>query len=171
MADIALKWDKKEVDDRSVGGGTGTPFVEAPLQGNGEGVLIVDDGLAVQSTQRFLLERYHYRILVATDGIEAIALYVKHQAEIQVVLLDVMMPNMDGIGAIRVLRTMNPAIKIIAISGLATEMPFVGWQRILIADKRMNKLISVSSGSHPLPTRIHCCSYPCRVNDRLRNSP
>jgi two-component system, cell cycle sensor histidine kinase and response regulator CckA len=96
-------------------------LVESPLQGNGEGVLIVDDDLAVQSTQRFLLEQYHYQILVATDGIEAIALYAEHQSEIQLVLLDVMMPNMDGIGAIRALRRMNPAVKIIAISGLASN--------------------------------------------------
>jgi PAS domain S-box-containing protein len=96
-------------------------LVEASLQGNGEGVLIVDDDLAVQSTQRFLLECYHYQILVATDGLEAIALYTEHQSAIQVVLLDVMMPNMDGIGAIRALRRINPAVKIIAISGLASN--------------------------------------------------
>jgi hypothetical protein len=88
------------------------------LTGNGERVLIVDDDFAVRQTNQSLLESHHYTTLLASDGIEAIALYAKHQADIDVVLMDVMMPNMDGIATIRALRKMNPDVKIIAVSGL-----------------------------------------------------
>lgn len=88
------------------------------LTGNGERVLIVDDDLAVRQANQSLLASHHYTTLLASDGIEAIALYAKHQADIDVVLMDVMMPNMDGIATIRALQKMNPDVKIIAVSGL-----------------------------------------------------
>jgi CheY-like chemotaxis protein len=59
--------------------------------------------------------------LLANDGIEAIAAYAKHKKEIQVVAIDIMMPNMDGITAMRTMQKMNPQVKIIAMSGLSAQ--------------------------------------------------
>ena len=47
------------------------------------------------------LEAFGYRVLLASDGAEAVALYAQHQAEIAVVLTDMMMPVMDGAATIR----------------------------------------------------------------------
>lgn len=91
---------------------------EAMPEGNGELILIVDDEISIQEITKTTLETYHYRTLTAIDGIEALALYAKHQAEITVVLMDMMMPNLDGLSTIRVLKKMNPAVKIIATSGI-----------------------------------------------------
>jgi hypothetical protein len=96
-------------------------LAEALLLGNGELVLIVDDDLAVQRVTQSLLEQYRYTTLLANDGIEAIAAYAKHKKEIQVVAIDMMMPNMDGITAIRTMKKMNPLVKIIAMSGLSAQ--------------------------------------------------
>lgn len=94
-------------------------MIEAELpRGNNELILIVDDEAVVQQTTQETLEYYNYKTLVANDGIEAIALYAQHYQEISTVLLDVFMPNMDGLTAIRTLRTLNPKVKIIATSGL-----------------------------------------------------
>ncbi|UKO97835.1 PAS domain S-box protein [Nostoc sp. UHCC 0870] len=87
-------------------------------RGNGELILIVDDELIVQETTKETLENYNYKTLVANDGIEAIALYAQHQQEISVVLLDMLMPNMDGLTTIRTMKTLNPKVTIIATSGL-----------------------------------------------------
>jgi CheY-like chemotaxis protein len=87
-------------------------------RGNGELILIVDDELIVQETTKETLENYNYKTLVANDGIEAIALYAENQQEISVVLLDIVMPNMDGLTTIRTMKTLNPNVKIIATSGL-----------------------------------------------------
>lgn len=89
------------------------------LQGNREMVLIVEDDLAVQSSNRSLLDSYHYKTLVASNGLEAVNIYNQYQQEIEVVLMDIMMPNMDGITAIHTLATMNPQVKIITMSGLS----------------------------------------------------
>nr|MCU0536205.1 response regulator transcription factor [Hydrococcus sp. Prado102] len=54
----------------------------------------------------------------ANNGIEAIALYTKYQNDIDVVLMDLIMPEMDGFTAIRRLKQINPQIDIIVASGL-----------------------------------------------------
>lgn len=89
--------------------------------GNGELVLIVEDDLTMQRTNQSLLTSYHYRTLVAKDGVEAIARYVKRMAEIKLVLMDIMMPNLDGISTIQALKNINPQVAIIATSGLPTH--------------------------------------------------
>ena len=92
--------------------------IEIPT-GQGELVLIVDDEAAICEASRTLLETYSYRVLTATNGIEAIALYVQHQHDISVVIVDLMMPMMDGTTMIRTLQEINSKVKIIAVSGLA----------------------------------------------------
>ncbi len=89
------------------------------LKGKGELILIVDDEPLIQEIAITSLADYNYKTLTAQDGIEAISRYAEHQQEIQVVLMDLMMPSFDGIAAIRVLQTLNPTIKVIATSGLA----------------------------------------------------
>jgi PAS domain S-box-containing protein len=95
--------------------------VEESREGKGELVLMVEDNSAVQYIHCSILESHGYQTLIARDGVEAIALYAKHQDDVQVVLMDVMMPDMDGISAIRVLRRLNPDVKIIAMSGLRSN--------------------------------------------------
>ncbi|PSN12808.1 hybrid sensor histidine kinase/response regulator, partial [filamentous cyanobacterium CCP5] len=87
-------------------------------QGQGELILVVDDEDSIRSITQKTLENYNYRVMTAADGIDAIACYGQHQDQVRAVLLDMMMPTMDGVMAIRTLRKMNPDLKIIAISGL-----------------------------------------------------
>ncbi|AFY43451.1 response regulator [Nostoc sp. PCC 7107] len=89
--------------------------------GNGELILIVDDEPAIRDITKTSLESYNYKAITASDGIEAIALYAEHRDEISLVLTDMVMPSMDGLTTIRTLQKINPDIKIIAISGLASS--------------------------------------------------
>lgn len=88
------------------------------LSGQGEWILIVDDESSIQEVMKASLEAHGYRVLTAGDGVEAITLYTKHQENVSVVLTDIMMPSMDGLTAIRLLKGINPRVKIIATSGL-----------------------------------------------------
>ncbi len=87
--------------------------------GHGELILVVDDELAIREVTKATLEAFNYRVLTASDGTEALAIYAQHGAEIKVVLTDMMMPYLDGPATIRALQKLNPNIKIIASSGLA----------------------------------------------------
>ena len=79
---------------------------------------MVDDEASILAITGQTLQAYGYRILTATDGANAVAVYAKHENEIAVVLTDMMMPIMDGPATIHALRRINPAVKIIAASGL-----------------------------------------------------
>jgi len=89
--------------------------------GHGELILVVDDEDSIREVTKTLLETNAYKVLTASDGIEAIALYAQHKSEICVVLIDMMMPLMDGLTTIRTLQKINPQVKIIAVSGLASN--------------------------------------------------
>ncbi|MBW4670198.1 MAG: response regulator [Cyanomargarita calcarea GSE-NOS-MK-12-04C] len=95
-----------------------TPDKELP-KGQGELILVVDDEATIREITQISLEKSNYRVLTASDGIEAIALYLQHKDEISAVLMDMMMPQMDGLTSIRVLKQINPLVLIIAITGLA----------------------------------------------------
>jgi PAS domain S-box-containing protein len=87
--------------------------------GQGEVVLVVDDEMAIREITKSTLEAYGYRVLTASDGTEAIALYAQNKETIQVVLTDMMMPYLDGAATIRALQKINPQVRIIASSGLS----------------------------------------------------
>ena len=97
-----------------------TPTIEEAnfYSGQEEMILVVDDEVNIREITEKILLTYNYRTITAVDGIDAIACYAQNQQQVQVVLMDMMMPSMDGITAIKTLRKMNPEIKIIATSGL-----------------------------------------------------
>ncbi len=90
-------------------------------RGVGQLILVVDDEPAIREITRQTLEAYGYRAIVASDGAEAISIYAQRSTEIELVITDMMMAIMDGPAAIRVLRRMNPNIRIIAASGISAN--------------------------------------------------
>ena len=91
------------------------------LAGHGEWILVVDDEASIREITKITLEKHNYKVLIAHDGIEAIALYAQHKHKINTVLLDMIMPEMDGLTTIRTLQKINSLVKIIAVSGLASS--------------------------------------------------
>lgn len=100
---------------------TQEPQVAEILSGHEELVLIVDDEAAIRESSKALLEAYHYQVLTAANGNEAIALYQQHQQDIRVVLVDMMMPVMDGATTIDLLQQINDQVKVVAISGMVSR--------------------------------------------------
>ncbi|MBD2329193.1 CBS domain-containing protein [Alkalinema sp. FACHB-956] len=92
-----------------------------PLMGNGEWILVADDEAAIREITKASLEAYNYRVMLANDGVDAIALYAENKAEVFAVLLDIMMPLLDAPTVIRTLVKMNPNVQIITMSGLAAN--------------------------------------------------
>ena len=84
-------------------------------------MLVVDDEAPIRNIVQKTLERCGYRVLLATHGAEAVALYGQHRDEVAVVLTDMMMPVMDGPATIVTLKAMNPKVKVIGSSGLTLE--------------------------------------------------
>ncbi|WP_445635985.1 histidine kinase [Nostoc sp. DSM 114161] len=91
------------------------------LNGKGELILIVDDEAAILEITKTSLEDHNYKSLTASNGIEAISLYAEHKNTISIVLMDMMMPSMDGLTTIRILQQMNRQVKVIGISGMTSN--------------------------------------------------
>jgi two-component system, cell cycle sensor histidine kinase and response regulator CckA len=90
----------------------------APEAWRGSGaILLVDDEEAVRHVATKMLEHCGFRVLTASDGREAIALFRQHRAEIAGVLLDLTMPHMDGEQTFRELRRLQPDVRVILASG------------------------------------------------------
>lgn len=80
-------------------------------------VLVVDDEPAVARLAADIIEHHGYSALIAGDGVEAIELFAQHRGEIDLVLLDLIMPRMDGETCIGMLRQSDPEIPIVVASG------------------------------------------------------
>ena len=91
--------------------------VEIP-KGNDEVVLVVDDEAGVRDAVRLILESAGYRVLLAADGAEALAMFAQNIGSIAAVLTDLTLPYLDGGALIRVLRNMGRGLPIIVSTGL-----------------------------------------------------
>jgi len=99
-----------------------TPSINLKLlAGNQELILVVDDEEAVRETIQASLELYNYRVLTAVNGAEAIALVAQHGAALDGLIMDVMMPVLDGHAAMRRIRQLQPQLYAVAMTGLHTS--------------------------------------------------
>jgi len=91
---------------------------EKPKDLTGQGtVLLVEDEDAVRSFAARALGQRGYNVLQATTGVEALEVFARHQGEVDLVVSDVVMPEMDGPTLLKELRKTNPDLKIIFVSG------------------------------------------------------
>jgi two-component system cell cycle sensor histidine kinase/response regulator CckA len=82
-------------------------------------VLVADDEPEVLSLVELLLGSLGARALPARDGREAVELFRQHRCEIDLVLLDVRMPTLDGPGACEAVRRLDPAARVWFMTGFA----------------------------------------------------
>ena len=92
-----------------------------------ETVLLVDDEDMIVDVGTQLLEKLGYKVIVAKSGTEAIEIYKKKRDKIDMVILDMIMPAMNGGETYDMLREINNKIKVLlssgySISGQATEI-------------------------------------------------
>jgi len=93
---------------------------EEIIEGTGT-ALLVDDEDVVLDVGQDLLEAIGYRVLIARDGKEAIEVYEKNRDDIDIVVLDMVMPNMGGGEAYDRMRKINPDIKVLLSSGYSID--------------------------------------------------
>jgi two-component system cell cycle sensor histidine kinase/response regulator CckA len=92
----------------------------ADLTGRGT-VLLVEDETAVRAFAARALASRGYQVLEAASGVEALSAIEKNGGEVDLVVSDVVMPEMDGPTLLRELRSKRPDMKVIFISGYAEE--------------------------------------------------
>jgi len=87
-----------------------------------ETILIAEDDAPLRDLFSTVLENHGYRVIVATDGDEAIIKYNENQDAVKLIILDGIMPKKSGIRAYREIRIINPSVKVLFVSGYAEEI-------------------------------------------------
>lgn len=100
-------------------------IVEKPLASNikkgTETILIADDEDMVLHVGREILNVMGYKVLSATGGYEAIEMYQKHKDKIDLVILDMIMPDMGGGEVYKKIKEINPKVKVLLSSGYSLD--------------------------------------------------
>ena len=97
--------------------------IKAPdhiIKGTGTILLVDDEEMVLEVGERFL-KVMGYQVLTAREGREAIEIYKKHRETIDLVLLDIIMPNMKGGEVFDRLKEINPDIKVLLSSGYSID--------------------------------------------------
>jgi PAS domain S-box-containing protein len=98
------------------------PKAEA-IVGGKETILVVEDECNLLELVRTILEHYHYRILTASSGLEALRVWDEHGGQIDLLLTDMIMPGgMTGSDLAAGLKKRQPSLKVIFTSGYSAEL-------------------------------------------------
>jgi signal transduction histidine kinase len=90
--------------------------------GRGETILVIDDEESIRVVAEGLLTASGYTVLVSPDGLSGLQTFREHKANIAVVVVDLMMPEMQGAAVINHVRQLSPTVGIVAMSGIQGEM-------------------------------------------------
>jgi PAS domain S-box-containing protein len=100
---------------------TMAPRVTA-LPGGTETVLVAEDDPALRRVLRRMLERVGYTVVEAADGLLAVTQFEAHRDRVDLVLLDVVMPGQNGRQALDRIRSMEPTVPAIFLSGHTADL-------------------------------------------------
>jgi signal transduction histidine kinase/DNA-binding response OmpR family regulator len=98
-----------------------TQAVQLPLLGGTETVLVGEDEEALRDLAKDVLEGLGYSVLLAANGEEAIEMFKAQRAQIDMVLLDVVMPRMGGHEAYERIQALSPGVPVIFMTGYSSE--------------------------------------------------
>jgi PAS domain S-box-containing protein len=101
------------------------PEVSVPVRGGNETILLAEDDHDVRSSTREILEKFGYAVIEAVNGEEAINRFIEHNAVIQFVLLDMVMPKKGGKEAYEEIRRINPHVKVLFSSGYTEDAKII----------------------------------------------
>ncbi|MCS7312359.1 MAG: response regulator [Acidobacteria bacterium] len=93
-------------------------------RGGTETILLVEDDAGVRAMVQTVLEGHGYRVLIATDGAEGLETFRNHAAEIELVILDIFMPQMSGAEMYRQIRQHDPTARFLFMSGYIEEAAY-----------------------------------------------
>jgi CheY-like chemotaxis protein len=97
-----------------------TEVLDEVLEGN-ETILLVDDEDVILEVGREMLQRMGYKVYVSKSGREAVYDYKKRRDEIDLVVLDMVMPDLGGGEVFDEIKEINPAVKVLLSSGYSID--------------------------------------------------
>jgi len=135
--DIYLPASEKKIEEEKV--------KSEPLSKGSGTVLLIDDEEMILDVGKDMLELLGYQVYISQKGVEAISIFEKHKGNIDLILLDMVMPGMDGGEVYDRLKGIDPEIKVLlssgySIDGKATEIVNRGCQGFIQKPFNIEKL-------------------------------
>ncbi len=92
-----------------------------PIARGTETILVAEDDPTLRELLQIVLESYGYKVVPAVDGQDAVAKYAENKDNIDLVILDMIMPKTSGMEAYRIIKGMKPEIKALFLSGYTAD--------------------------------------------------
>ena len=94
---------------------------DAVVQTGTETILVVDDEMSVLNLAEKILKKAGYTVLIADSGKKAVELYRKHRGDIALVVLDMVMPDIDGREVYNAIKAMDTDVRVLLSSGYSFD--------------------------------------------------
>jgi CheY-like chemotaxis protein len=121
----------------------------AVSRGQEETILLVEDEPTVQAALYKMLRQLGYQVLAASDGYAALKVFAQHHEDINLVLVDMVMPGMDGSTLLSALKNQSPGVKVIFMSGYPLDegrqfldQGLVDWFQKPISLQNLSRILS-----------------------------
>ncbi len=121
---VTQKMSRPSADD--------TPTAMSRTEHMSATILYAEDDEHIRRTTTRMLQEHGHRIFVANDGEEAVSVFTEHVSEIEIALLDIVMPRLRGDEVLRRLRDRNPNLPVVFCSGYAS--PLIDQEAINLPD-------------------------------------
>jgi CheY-like chemotaxis protein len=109
---LPLIEEKKKKDE--------TPAIVHQVCGSGK-ILLVDDEAIIRETVKSFLEDFGYKVVLAENGVVGLDIFKKMHRELDLVIMDMMMPEMNGEDCFNIMRSIDPTARIIISSGFTRD--------------------------------------------------
>jgi signal transduction histidine kinase/HAMP domain-containing protein len=142
----------------SLPGGSGPVRSKAGLDlvmGGGQTLLVVEDEAPVRHTLAHILADLNYQTLTASSAENALELHAAHAGEVALVLTDLVMPGMGGLGLVRVLRERESRVPVVMMSGYVADSAktgvegVCGWVEKPVTARRLGMVIQEALSTRP----------------------
>lgn len=81
-------------------------------------LLVIDDNQETLAGLNDFLSKKEYEVTTASDGLEGLKIFRANQDGFDLIITDVVMPNIGGVGVISIIKQKNPQVPVIAITGM-----------------------------------------------------
>ncbi len=122
---------------------------ESPTRGGYETVLVADDEESIRLVSADILRTLGYRVITAADGEEAVTIFQERPQSIDLVILDIDMPNLNGRAAARVMQLARPDMRVLFASGFSDAN-----QRKALKDEGFHHFLSKPFTMHDLQSSV-----------------
>lgn len=128
--------------------------IRGAVRGNGECILLCDSDTELANIQKDSLDALGYQATLATSGKEAVELFLQNRDQIELVILGVVLPGMDGVDAAQHMRTYKKGIRILYLSTYGQEEALSGHKLPSAGEYILDKPFTVDELSHAVRRQL-----------------